>query len=172
MKRALAPRLLTVTLVVLALAVAGPASAKRRGGPGMAPDGPSESHVAIRQLKQQIAAEELLIALDLDADQKVAITALVTRMVDEHEARKAEREAEAPKLQALLEDYLAEVRADGVPTTATAEALRSFRQGHRPDPEARRGDREGGQGGAGQHPRRGPDRGPSRLPTDAGRRPH
>ena len=142
MKRALSSRLLLTTLALTALAVltlAAPASAKRKGGVGPGVDGPSENEIAVRQLRQQIAAEELLIALDLSGEQKASLTALVTRMVGEREAKKAQRDADAPKLQALLEDYLAEIQADGAPSATTAQALRSFHEQRRPEPEEKRG---------------------------------
>lgn len=63
---------------------------------------------------------------------------LLPRVVEEREAKNAEREAEAPKLQALLEDYLAEVQADSAPSSATVQALRSFRVERRPEPEEMR----------------------------------
>lgn len=145
MNRPRSARLLVIVLVlagVAVLALAGPASAKRRGGPAMSADGPSETQLAVRQLKQQIAAEELLIALELDGEQKAALVALVARVVEQREAKRAEHEAEAPTMKALLEDYLAEVQADGAPSGDTVEALRAFREGKRPDPEAMRAHRE------------------------------
>ena len=138
MKRPVPSRILVLTLTFSALALlvlAGPASAKRRGGPAMQADGPTDSQLAVHQLRQQIAAEELLIALDLSREQRASLTALVTRMVEEREAKNAAREADTPKLEALLQDYLAEVRADGAASQATAEALKSFREARRPEPE-------------------------------------
>jgi hypothetical protein len=133
-----------LTTALLALTFASPALAKRRGGPPvMDADGPSESEVAIRTLKRTIAAEELVLALDLTPEQKTELAALVDEVVQEREAKRAQREADAPQLQELLEDYLAELRSSGAASDKTVEALSAFRQSHRPDKEAMRGKHEG-----------------------------
>ncbi len=145
MNRPLVPHVFVLTLALVALTAlvfTTPAQAKRKGGPSFDADGPTESQLAVRQLRQQIAAEELLIALGLDAEQEAALTALVTRVVEEREAKQAQREADAPKLEALLEDYLTEVQKNGSPSDGTVRALRAFREERRPDHEAMRGQRE------------------------------
>ncbi|MCP4869866.1 MAG: hypothetical protein GY898_14240 [Proteobacteria bacterium] len=127
------------TVAVLSLALVAPASARKRGGQGMAP---TEAEQAVHSLKQQIAAEELVVALDLDTGQKSALAEVVADAVAQREAHRAEKAGKAIQVQDLLEDYLAEVQRNGAVSEDTAQALREFRAANRKDPEAHRDARQ------------------------------
>lgn len=132
------PALAAVAL--LSMALVAPASARKRGGgDGIAP---SEQEQAVHQLRQQIAAEELAVALNLSKDQRRALATVVADAVAQREAHRAERATKAGEVQEILEDYLAEVQRDGAVSEATAQSLRTFRADNRPDPEARRAARK------------------------------
>ncbi len=135
------PRPRTLILSVLSLLavalIAAPASA-RRGAKGVSGPEPTEEMKAVHQLRKQIVATELVQALDLDADQKKQLAALIREVTGRHAAARAERQEAAPQLAEILGDYLADVQANGVPSAKTAAALQSFRDEHRPD----KGDRK------------------------------
>lgn len=129
------PLLLLTTLALLSLSLAAPAVAKRGRAGG---EEPTESQQAVHDLRKQIGAEELLVALNLSDEQAEELAALVAGVVSEREAKQAERTENAPELEGLLERYLAEVRSDGEPSAATIEALTTMREANGPDREARR----------------------------------
>jgi len=124
-----------VTAAVLSLALIAPASARKRGASSGIE--PTEAQQAVHQLRQQIAAEELVVALNPTKDQQVALADLVADLIAAKEAHHAERADKATQLQGLLEDYLAEVRKDGEVSEATVAALREVRAADRPAPEDR-----------------------------------
>jgi hypothetical protein len=119
------------TLVaLLGLSLAMPALARR--APPVDTAGPTAVQIAVRQVRQQIAAEELAGALALDAEQADAMVALISEGISLRSAKKEARAANAPELLELLEDYLGDVQKRGEPREATAEALREFREANRP----------------------------------------
>jgi len=119
------------TLVaLLGLSLAMPALARR--APSVDQDGPTPDQIAVRQVRQQIAAEELAVALALDEDQADALVELIAEGITARAAKKEARAANAPELLELLEDYLGDVQKRGEPREATAEALRDFREANRP----------------------------------------
>jgi hypothetical protein len=114
-------------LVLVALGLlTTPALARKRGHAGPPP---TEDQQAVQSLHKQIAAAELLQALALDAEQTATLRDVVAQVVAEQEARQAEQSADAPKLRAILETYLADVQASGQPSQASADALAAFQAG-------------------------------------------
>ncbi len=135
MKRIRLSILAVVALLSLTLVAPATAKRKRGGGPEFEPTAEQQ---AVHQLKRQIAAEELAVALNLSKAQRTALADVVADMIAERETRHAERAAKAGQLEDLLEDYLAEVQKNGAVSEETAQALRAFKAEHKPDPEARR----------------------------------
>jgi hypothetical protein len=128
--------LIPLSAALLSLTLIAPAAARKHGAAaGMEPTAQEQ---AVHQLRQQIAAEELAVALALSADQRDALAAVIADLIAQREARHAERTDKAADLQELLEDYLAEVQKNGSVSEETAQALRQFRAANRPDPENRR----------------------------------
>lgn len=140
MFRRLAPRATLVLVALLGLSLAMPAVAKKRGAG--AKDGPTKDQIAVRQLKQQIAAEELAAALALSDDQNASLVELVSEAVTRRASHKEERQSRAPELRELLEDYLADVQEGGEASDASVEAIRSFREANKPKPEEHKEARE------------------------------
>ena len=136
MSRSLSRISLFALVALLGLSLALPAFARKRKATPV--DTPTEDQVAVRQLKQQIAAEELAIALTLDADQKAALAGLIAEITSAKSDKKDQRQAAAPELRALFEDYLAEVQKDGEASDSTVDAIRAFREAHKPDPSERK----------------------------------
>jgi hypothetical protein len=131
------PRLSLLALCALlgsAFLFAGPADARKRGGFGPEHE-PTEAQKAVHALRHEIAVHELYLALDLSPDQKASLAEIVADVVGQKAQRQEERAAEAPRLAALLEDWLAEVQSTGAPSASTVSAVRALR-------EARRDDRE------------------------------
>lgn len=133
------PRLVTfpfLTLIAVAL-FAAPASARRGGGgPGGAE--PTPEMKAAHSLRTQIVATELHQALNLDPEQASQLATLIREATARQAAHRAERQAAAPELVGILEDYLADVQANGVPSAETAAALQAFREDNRPEPGERK----------------------------------
>jgi len=140
MFRRLAPPAFLTLVVLLAFSLAVPAVARR--GASVERDGPTEDQIAVRQLRQQIAAEELALALKLDEDQADALVDLVSEGVNARASIKEARQAAAPEHRDLLEDYLQEVQKRGEARANTAEALREFREANRPERSDRRSRRK------------------------------
>lgn len=140
MFRRLAPPASLTIVVLLAFSLAVPAVA-RRASP-VDRDEPTEDQLAVRQLRQEIAAEELAVALALDPDQTDALSTLVSEGITVRARLKQNREASAPEYRELLEDYLREVQKRGKARAETAEALREFRDANRPEKAERRAQRK------------------------------
>jgi hypothetical protein len=129
------------TLVaLLGLSLAMPAIARR--APPIDQDGPTPDQIAVRQVRQQIAAEELNVALALDEDQAEAMVVLISEGITVRAAFKEERQAAAPELLELLEEYLKDVQNRGEARAATVEALRFFREANHPQKGERKGKRK------------------------------
>ena len=125
------------SLAVAGVLFAAPVAA--RPGHGPVPDPgfePTAEMLAVRALKKQIAAEELVVALELSPPQRSRLVPVIESAVAmRDDAREARAEA-AAGFKPLLERYLQEVRANGAPSEATLEAMRGQR-------EAMKGGREG-----------------------------
>ena len=120
---------------------AGTATARKRGGPGPGME-PTESQQAVRAIRHEIAALELFNALDLDASQQTALAEVIGDVVAEREAHQAARQAAAPQLEGILQDYLAELKKNGEPSDDTIAALKEFKEANRPDREAKKEQRK------------------------------
>ena len=140
-RRTLSLTSLAILCAFLGVLLSGSAIARKRGGfgPGIEP---TESQKAIHSLKAEIAAVELYNALALDADQQTALAEVISGVIAEREARQAARQANAPELEGLLQDYLAEVKKDGAPSDATVAALKDFRAANKPEKGAGKEKRE------------------------------
>ncbi len=119
----------------------GTAIARKRGGPGPGME-PTESQQAVRQIRHEIAALELFNALDLDASQQSALAELIGDVVAGREAHQAARQAAAPQLEGLLQEYLAELKKSGEPSDDTIAALKEFKEANRPDRDAKKDQRK------------------------------
>lgn len=140
-RRILSLTSIAIVCAFLGVLLSGSAIARKRGGPGPGFE-PTESQKAIGELKQEIAALELYNALALDGEQEAALATLIGDAIAEREAHQAARQAAAPELEGLLQDYLAELKADGAPSDATVTALKEFRQANRPEKGAKKDKRQ------------------------------
>jgi len=140
MFRRLAPTATLTLVVLLAFSLAVPAIARRASSVDR--DGPSEDQIAVRQLRQQIAAEELAVALELDEEQTEAMVDLVSEGVTVRASLKADREAAAPEHRELLGEYLRDIQKRGEARATTSEALREFREANRPEKTERKSRRK------------------------------
>jgi len=122
-------------VALLGLSLALPAMARRSAS--VDTEGPTEDQIEIRQLRQQIAAEELAIALDLNEDQRESLTELISEAVARRATHKEERQSKTPELRDLLEDYLSQIQKRGSARESTIEALRAFREANRPPKDER-----------------------------------
>ena len=114
------------------------------GGPGGPSAGgpPTEAELAVHELRHEIAVVELYNALALDDEQRAALAPIVADVVAEREAHRAERAAAAATAEGLLEDYLAEVKKTGSPSSRTVAALKALREDRRPDDGEREATRD------------------------------
>ncbi|MEE2828235.1 MAG: hypothetical protein VX498_03520 [Myxococcota bacterium] len=141
MTRPVRQSIFVLLTLLLSLSLALPAVAKKRSRLGT--DSPTEDQLAIRDLRQKIAAEELAASLALTTEQEEALAEVVSQTVERRAAHKSERRARAPELRTLLEDYLREVQEDGTASEASAEAIRAFRAANKADRSSNKELREG-----------------------------
>ena len=96
---------------------------------------PTEDQRAVHKLKRQIAAEELALALQLNAEQVAAITTIIKEVQATKSSKRAERQAVAPQARGLMEDYLDELRSNGAPSAETVADIAALRKSVAPDRE-------------------------------------
>jgi len=118
-----------IPLCAALLLLAGSALARRGGGHSGEPVvQPSEDQKAVHSLKRQIAAQELALALQLNAEQAAAITTIIGEVQGQRQSRQAERRATASQVRALMQDYLDELRSNGAPSAGTVTDLLALHQ--------------------------------------------
>lgn len=135
------PALALSAVLASSLVFAASADARKGGGAGPGVE-PTEAQKAVHSLKHDIAVLELFNALQLSADQKTALSGVVTDVVAVQQTRQAERAENAPRLQALLTTYLTEVKRSGEPSAKTLQALSDMRAENKPDREGQRAARQ------------------------------
>ncbi len=103
---------------------------------------PSEDEVAVRKLRQQIAAQELVAALDLSQEQRAELASVLTEVRSQRdEAQETAREQHAVRASALrpiLQTYQKELSSKGEVSEDTFARLEEFRREFRPDRRERR----------------------------------
>ncbi len=129
------------SLAALGLLFASPVAARPgKGGPDMEPTAEMK---AVHALKKQIAAEELAAALNLSAEQKTQLSALIQQVVAAKDDAREARSELAAEAEPILAKYLREVQNRGEPSAATLEKVRALRDRRHEGKDGRKEAREG-----------------------------